>query len=211
VVLSGGQDSSTCLFWAKQNFNEVLAIGFDYGQRHRNELDSAQKLAENANVSYCIMPMSLLNNLTSNALTRNEIVVEQEAQKGHLPNTFVDGRNMVFLTFAAIYAKSKNVSHIIAGMGQTDFSGYPDCRDVFVKSLNVTLNLAMDYQFVLHTPLMFLNKAQTWALADDLDVLDVIKTETVTCYNGIPGEGCGNCPACRLRREGLEQYINSKK
>ncbi len=211
VVLSGGQDSSTCLFWAKKNFKEVEAVGFDYGQRHQNELEAAQKLTEKVNVPYSIMPMPLLNNMTSNALTRNEIVVEEKAQEGHLPNTFVDGRNMVFLTFAAIFAKSKNINHIIAGMGQTDFSGYPDCRDVFVKSLNVTLNLAMDYQFVLHTPLMFLTKAQTWALADDLGVLDVIKNETITCYNGMPGDGCGHCPACRLRREGLEEYLKTKK
>lgn len=211
VVLSGGQDSSTCLFWAKRNFKEVEAIGFDYGQRHQNELDAAKKLTEKVNVLYSIMPMPLLNNMTSNALTRNEIVVEEKIQEGHLPNTFVDGRNMVFLTFAAIFAKSKNINHIIAGMGQTDFSGYPDCRDVFVKSLNVTLNLAMDYQFVLHTPLMFLTKAQTWALADDLGVLNMIKNETITCYNGIPGDGCGHCPACRLRREGLEEYLKTKK
>jgi 7-cyano-7-deazaguanine synthase len=211
VVLSGGQDSSTCLFWAKKNFKEVEAVGFDYGQRHQNELEAAQKLTEKVNVPYSIMPMPLLNNMTSNALTRNEIVVEEKAQEGYLPNTFVDGRNMVFLTFAAIFAKSKNINHIIAGMGQTDFSGYPDCRDVFVKSLNVTLNLAMDYQFVLHTPLMFLTKAQTWALADDLGVLDVIKNETITCYNGMPGDGCGHCPACRLRREGLEEYLKTKK
>jgi 7-cyano-7-deazaguanine synthase len=211
VVLSGGQDSSTCLFWARKNFKEVEAIGFDYGQRHQNELEAAKKLTEKVNIPYSIMPMPLLNNMTSNALTRNEIVVEEKVQEGNLPNTFVDGRNMVFLTFAAIFAKSKNISHIIAGMGQTDFSGYPDCRDVFVKSLNVTLNLAMDYQFVLHTPLMFLTKAQTWALADDLGVMDVIKNETITCYNGIPGDGCGHCPACRLRREGLEEYLKTKK
>ena len=108
------------------------------------------------------------------------------------------------------YAREKGINHIVTGVSQTDFSGYPDCRDTFIKSLNVTLNLAMDGQFVFHTPLMWIDKAETWALADELGVLDLIRHETLTCYNGIPGDGCGHCPACKLRREGLEKYLAGK-
>lgn len=210
VVFSGGQDSTTCLFWAKANFNEVVAVGFDYGQRHKNELDAAKSIALVANVSYQVMALPLLNEITDNSLTNKEIAVEPQNGEDELPNTFVEGRNLLFLSYAAIVAKSKGISHIIAGMGQTDFSGYPDCRDVFVKSLNVTLNLAMDYQFVIHTPLMFKSKAETWAMADELAVLDIVRNATVTCYNAIPAEGCGECPACKLRSEGLAIYLSSK-
>lgn len=210
VVFSGGQDSTTCLFWAKKHFKEVVAVGFDYGQRHRNELDAARSIAHTANVPYQVMALPLLNEITDNSLTNNSIAVEPSTQENELPNTFVEGRNLLFLSYAAIVAKGKGISHIIAGMGQTDFSGYPDCRDVFVKSLNVTLNLAMDYQFVIHTPLMFKNKAETWAMADELNVLDLVRNATVTCYNAIPAEGCGECPACKLRNEGLAIYLKSK-
>lgn len=210
VVFSGGQDSTTCLFWAKKHFKEVVAVGFDYGQRHRNELDAARSIADTANVPYQVMALPLLNEITDNSLTNSYIAVEPSTQENELPNTFVEGRNLLFLSYAAIVAKGKGISHIIAGMGQTDFSGYPDCRDVFVKSLNVTLNLAMDYQFVIHTPLMFKNKAETWAMADELNVLDLVRNATVTCYNAIPAEGCGECPACKLRNEGLAIYLKSK-
>lgn len=210
VVFSGGQDSTTCLFWAKKHFKEVVAVGFDYGQRHRNELDAARSIADTANVPYQVMALPLLNEITDNSLTRSDIAVETRTQENELPNTFVEGRNLLFLSYAAIVAKGKGISHIIAGMGQTDFSGYPDCRDVFIKSLNVTLNLAMDYQFVIHTPLMFKNKAETWAMADELNVLDLVRNATVTCYNAIPAEGCGECPACKLRNEGLAIYLKSK-
>ena len=115
------------------------------------------------------------------------------------------------MSIAAVYARERGINHIVTGVSQTDFSGYPDCRDAFIKSLNVTLNLAMDEQFVIHTPLMWIDKAETWALADELGVLDLVRTKTLTCYNGIPGDGCGHCPACRLRREGLESYLASKE
>ena len=118
---------------------------------------------------------------------------------------------MFFLSIAAVYARVRGINHIVTGVSQTDFSGYPDCRDAFIKSLNVTLNLAMDEQFVLHTPLMWIDKAETWALADELGVLELIRHETLTCYNGIPGDGCGHCPACTLRREGLEKFLASTK
>ena len=123
-----------------------------------------------------------------------------------VPNTFVDGRNMIFLTFAGIFAKQRDINVIMTGVSQSDFSGYPDCRDIFIKSLNTTLNLAMDYTFVLETPLMWLDKAETWNMAYELGVLDIIKEETLTCYNGIIGNGCGECPACALRKNGYLEF-----
>ena len=150
-----------------------------------------------------------MQQITHNALMDDTAAIET-ASDG-LPNTFVDGRNALFLLYAAIYAKGQGIRHIIAGVCETDFSGYPDCRDNFIKSLNVTLNLAMDEQFRLHTPLMWLDKAETWAMADQLGVLDLIRTRTLTCYNGVVGDGCGHCPACKLRREGLELYLQTKK
>ena len=136
--------------------------------------------------------------------------IEAEKKEGSpYPTTFVPGRNLFFLSVAAIYARNHGVYDIITGVGQADFSGYPDCRDGFIKSLNTTLNLAMDEQFRLHTPLMWLDKQQTWALADELGVLDTIRYRTLTCYNGIVGDGCGHCPSCKLRREGLEKYLKT--
>lgn len=132
--------------------------------------------------------------------------VDHEAPKEGTPNSFVDGRNMLFLTFVAVFAKQRGINTIITGVSQSDFSGYPDCRDVFIKSLNVTLNLAMDYQFEVLTPLMWIDKAETWKLADDLGVLDIVKNETLTCYNGIKGNGCGECPACTLRKNGYLKF-----
>ncbi|WP_090012815.1 7-cyano-7-deazaguanine synthase QueC [Clostridium sp. DSM 8431] len=206
IVLSGGQDSTTCLFWAKKNFKKVRAIGFDYGQRHKRELECAKAICDKYDVQYDILDMGLLNSLTTNSLTRTEIKVEAAKEGESTPNSFVEGRNMVFLTFAAIFAKSNNIKHIVTGVSQSDFSGYPDCRDNFIKSLNVTLNLAMDYNFVLHTPLMWLDKCETWELSDKLGVFDIIKNETLTCYNGIVGDGCGECPSCKLRKRGLEEF-----
>lgn len=208
VVFSGGQDSTTCLFWAKQQFGEVETLTFDYGQRHKLEIECAQQIAQELGVSNTVLDMSLLNQLAPNALTRTDIEITQE--EGQLPSTFVDGRNLLFLSFAAVFAKQKGARHIVTGVCETDFSGYPDCRDAFIKSLDVTLNLAMDYPFVIHTPLMWLNKAQTWKLADDLGAFTYIREKTLTCYNGIKGDGCGECPACHLRKAGLDTYLSEK-
>lgn len=207
VVFSGGQDSTTCLFWAKEKFKEVIAVSFDYNQRHKLELECAKDICKKHNFEHHILDMNLLNQLAPNALTRTDIKVDKEAPKENLPNTFVDGRNLLFLTFAAIFAKQRSIKNIITGVSQSDYSGYPDCRDVFIKSLNVTLNLSMDYQFDIHTPLMWIDKAQTWQLADDLGVVKIIKNETLTCYNGVIGDGCGNCPACHLREKGYQAYL----
>ncbi|WP_198962537.1 7-cyano-7-deazaguanine synthase QueC [Geobacillus sp. FJAT-46040] len=208
VVFSGGQDSTTCLFWAKKQFGEVEAVTFDYGQRHRREIDVAQAIAAELGVRHTVLDLSLLGQLAPNALTRDDIAIEQK--EGGLPTTFVDGRNLLFLSFAAVLAKQWGARHIVTGVCETDFSGYPDCRDVFIKSLNVTLNLAMDYEFVIHTPLMWLTKAETWKLADELGALEFIRTKTLTCYNGIIADGCGECPACVLRKRGLDEYLREK-
>ncbi|KKO54256.1 7-cyano-7-deazaguanine synthase QueC [Paenibacillus sp. DMB20] len=208
VVFSGGQDSTTCLFWAKEQFGEVETVTFDYGQRHKLEIECAAEIAREQGVKQTVLDMSLLNQLAPNALTRSDIEIE-EGENG-IPTTFVDGRNLLFLSFAAVLAKQLGAKHLVTGVCETDFSGYPDCRDSFIKSLNVTLNLAMDYPFVIHTPLMWLDKADTWELADRLNVLDYVRTHTLTCYNGIKGDGCGECPACQLRGAGLNKYLSRR-
>ncbi|WP_153723436.1 7-cyano-7-deazaguanine synthase QueC [Sporosarcina cascadiensis] len=205
VVFSGGQDSTTCLFWSIKQFKEVAAVTFDYGQRHHAEIECARSIAEELGVSFKVLDMTLINQLSANALTRKDIEITEDA--GELPSTFVPGRNHLFFSFAAVYAQTIEARHIITGVSETDFSGYPDCRDTFVKSLNVTLNLAMNAEFVIHTPLMWLDKAGVWELSDRLGAFDFIRQRTLTCYNGIPAEGCGTCPACKLRRQGLEEYL----
>lgn len=207
VVFSGGQDSTTCLLWAMKRYTKVIAVSFDYGQRHRAELDCAKAITEKLKVEWHVMDMSLLNQLAPNSLTRNEMKVDEEAPEVGTPNSVVDGRNMLFLTFAAVFAKQKGITDLITGVSQSDFSGYPDCRDVFIKSLSATLNLAMDYTFCIETPLMWIDKADTWKLADDLGGLSLIRDMTLTCYNGIKGDGCGHCPSCRLRRRGYEEFL----
>ena len=209
VVFSGGQDSTTCLVWAKQRFDQVLALTFHYNQRHALEIECAKRIAERLEVPHQILDLNLLNQLAPSALTRADVAITG-GDDDELPSTFVDGRNMVFLTYASIYAKQMGAHHVVTGVCQTDFSGYPDCRDVFIKSLNVTLNLAMDYEFVIETPLMWLTKKETWALADQLGCFNLVRHETLTCYNGIQGDGCGECPACHLRNRGLQEYLAEK-
>lgn len=210
VVFSGGQDSTTCLFWALDRFKEVEAVTFDYNQRHSLEIECAKNIADELGVKHHILDMALLNQLAPSALTRNDIEVK-EGEDGELPSSFVPGRNLIFLSFAGILASQIGAAHIVTGVCETDFSGYPDCRDVFVKSLNVTLNLSMNSQFVIHTPLMWLNKAETWELADQLDALDFVREKTLTCYNGIIADGCGECPSCKLRQKGLKEYLKARR
>lgn len=208
VVFSGGQDSTTCLFWALKTFKEVEVVTFNYNQRHKEEIECAKNIANELNVSHHLLDMQLLNQLAPNALTRDDIPVI-DGENGELPSTFVPGRNLIFLSFAAVLASQVGAKHIITGVCETDFSGYPDCRDDFIKSLNVTVNLSMDKQFIIHTPLMWLDKAQTWKLADELGALEFVREKTLTCYEGVIGNGCGECPACRLRRNGLDLYLTS--
>lgn len=210
VVFSGGQDSTTCLFWAKRRFRKVVALSFVYGQKHVKEVELARAIARKADVEFHVMDVSFIGRLGKNSLTDTSLRMDEVKPEDSYPNTFVPGRNLFFLSIAAVFAREHGISQLVTGVSQTDFSGYPDCRDAFVKSLNVTLDLAMDEQFVIHTPLMWIDKEATWALADELGVLDLVRNETLTCYNGIPGDGCGHCPACRLRREGLEKYLSGK-
>lgn len=211
VVFSGGQDSTTCLFWAKRHFKEVVALSFIYGQQHVKEVDLAREIAAEAGVEWACLDVSFIAGLGRNSLTDNTMIMDEEKPEHGCPNTFVPGRNLFFLSIAAVYARERGIFDLVTGVSQTDFSGYPDCRDNFIKSLNVTLNLALDEQFVIHTPLMWIDKCQTWALADELGVLDLIREKTLTCYHGIVGDGCGHCPACKLRREGLHAYLQIKQ
>ena len=211
VCFSGGQDSTTCLFWAKKHFSHVEAVCFTYGQKHALEVEVARKIAADAQVPFHLLDVSLISQLDPNcSLVNDQIEMDQVKPAETYPNTFVPGRNMVFLTFVAILARSKGIHHLVTGVSEADFSGYPDCRDTFIRSLNVTLNLAMDDQFVIHTPLMDRDKSEVWELSDELGVFDLIRTQTLTCYNGVMADGCGHCPACRLRKAGLEKYLESK-
>ncbi|KQS61702.1 7-cyano-7-deazaguanine synthase [Methylobacterium sp. Leaf361] len=222
VLFSGGQDSATCLAWALDRFDHVETLGFDYGQRHRVELDRraalragttaldpawAARLGEDHTLA-----LDALGQVSETALTR-EAAIGYEASG--LPNTFVPGRNLVFLTFAAALAYRRGLRHVVGGMCETDYSGYPDCRDDTIKALQVALNLGMERRFVLHTPLMWLDKAQTWDLAESLGgrpLVDLIVEESHTCYLGERGQrhpwgyGCGTCPACRLRADGYARF-----
>lgn len=209
VVFSGGQDSTTCLFWALEKYEQVEVVTFDYNQRHNDEIEVAKEIAQDLDVKHHVLDMSLLSQLAPSALTRDDIEVK-DGVDGDLPSTFVPGRNLLFLSFATILAKQIGAKHIITGVCETDFSGYPDCRDVFVKSLNVTLNLSMDDQFVIHTPLMWLDKAETWKLADELNRFNYIREKTLTCYHGVRGDGCGECPSCKLRQNGLDMYLKER-
>lgn len=210
VLFSGGQDSTTCLYWAKKTFRNVSALCISYGQRHSLEVVVARKIAENANVSFKELDASLISQLAPNSLTDSSITMDEEQPDGTFPNTFVPGRNLLFLTFAATIAYSKNISNIVIGVSEADYSVYPDCRSDFIRSANATINLAMESDFKIHTPLMSLDKAGVWQMADELGVFDIIKNDTLTCYKGVAGEGCGECPACKLRKKGHEQYLASR-
>ncbi|CAH0525905.1 7-cyano-7-deazaguanine synthase QueC [Vibrio hippocampi] len=212
VVFSGGQDSTTCLMQAMQQYDEVHAITFDYGQRHKLEIEVAQKLAQKLGVkAHKVMDVGLLNELAISSLTRDDIPVSHELQENGLPNSFVPGRNILFLTLAGIYAYQIGAQAVITGVCETDFSGYPDCRDSFIKAMNSALVQGMDRQLDIVTPLMWLDKAETWALADSVGALQLVRNETLTCYNGVIGDGCGECPSCELRANGLNEYLDNQQ
>nr|WP_024967275.1 7-cyano-7-deazaguanine synthase QueC [Pantoea sp. IMH] len=208
VVFSGGQDSTTCLIQAIKQYDEVHCITFDYGQRHRAEIEIAQVLATSLGArAHKVLDVTMLNELAVSSLTRDSIPVPAyDPQASGLPSTFVPGRNILFLTLASIYAYQVEAEAVITGVCETDFSGYPDCRDEFVKALNHAIELGMARNIRFETPLMWLNKAETWALADYWQQLSLVRSETLTCYNGIQGDGCGECAACHLRAKGLHDY-----
>lgn len=212
VVFSGGQDSTTCLIQALGQYDEVHGITFDYGQRHREEIEVAQQLGLKLGLtSHKILDVTMLNELAISALTRESIQVSNDLMENGLPNTFVPGRNILFLTLAGIFAYQLGAEAVITGVCETDYSGYPDCRNDFVKAMASALVQGMDRPLELVTPLMWLNKAETWALADKYHCLEQVRDETLTCYNGIIGTGCKTCPACLLRQNGLDDYLSNKE
>ena len=194
-----------------KNISATYTLCFFYGQRHSLEVENAQRIAEMAQVHFQVLDAHIISQLAPNSLTDLSLEMDKEKPADSYPNTFVPGRNMLFLTCAAAIAYANNIRHLVTGVSQADYSGYPDCRDIFIRSLNVSLNLAMERQFIVHTPLMWRTKAQVWQLADELGMFDLIRTETLTCYNGIKAEGCGHCPACKLRNKGLEEYLSLKE
>lgn len=210
VLFSGGQDSTTCLYWALKHFSSVSTLCIRYGQRHAQEIAVAKKIATDAQVEFLEIDASFIGQLAPNSLT-SDMEMDKTAPEGSFPNTFVPGRNLFFLTFAATIAYAKGIRHLVTGVSQADYSGYPDCRQNFILSANTTINLAMDRSFQIHTPLMWRDKAEVWKLSDELGVFDLVRNQTLTCYNGILGDGCGDCPSCTLRKKGLEEYMKSKK
>jgi 7-cyano-7-deazaguanine synthase len=206
VLLSGGQDSTTCLYWAINRFgcDAVSAISFDYGQRHRIELECAQTIAAEAGVKHTCLPIDTFTALGGDALTDPDIGVESGAEEvAGLPNTFVPGRNLIFLTYAAAHAWRQDIGNIVVGVAQTDYSGYPDCREETITALQQAIRLGMESDVEIHAPLMHLSKRQTVELARDLGALDAMAL-THTCYNGVRPP-CGTCAACQLRAKGFEE------
>ncbi len=225
VLFSGGQDSSTCLAWALDRFDHVETVGFDYGQRHAVELDCREPVRKavariggwrgTLGPDHLIDLGGALAEIGGTAMTRD---IEIEMTENGLPNTFVPGRNLLFLTYAAAIAYRRGLRHIVGGMCETDFSGYPDCRDDTFKAMQLALNLGMDRRFVLHTPLMWIDKSETWAMAEKLGgaaLIQVIVDLSHTCYRGDHttrhewGYGCNTCPACELRANGYRKWRKS--
>ncbi|WKB50909.1 7-cyano-7-deazaguanine synthase QueC [Eleftheria terrae] len=223
VLFSGGQDSTACLAWALARYAQVETLGFDYGQRHRIELDCRPRVLDALRQAFPhwagrlgpdhLLDLALLGQISDTALTSERAI--EMAQNG-LPNTFVPGRNLLFLNFAATLAYRRGASVLVGGMCETDYSGYPDCRDNTLKALQVALSLGLDQPMVIETPLMWLDKAQTWALTDALGgqaLNDLIVEQTHTCYLGERGQrhrwgyGCGHCPSCELRRRGHDAWL----
>ena len=226
VLFSGGQDSTTCLAWALERYAHVETVGFDYGQRHRIELDCRAKILAALKRDFPswaprlgddhMLDLSILGQLSETALTQDKEIAF--ATSG-LPNTFVPGRNLLFFTFAAAIAYRRGIKHLVGGMCETDYSGYPDCRDDTLKALQVALNLGMEQRFVVDTPLMWIDKAQTFALVHEIGgdrLMRIVLEHTHSCYMGDRahrhdwGYGCGTCPACELRRQGWLRYSAGK-
>jgi 7-cyano-7-deazaguanine synthase len=216
VVLSGGQDSVTCLGYALKYGKTVSAISFHYGQRHAIELQCARQLCEKYNVAQKVVALDFLPDLVTSALTGDGEVGQPHAHKPGLPSSFVPNRNALFLTIAHAHAQEIGATVILTGVCQTDYSGYPDCRDEFVRSLAATLNVGYQTNIQIATPLMFLTKGQTFSLAEDVGFLQEVLDMSHTCYNGDHetkhewGYGCGTCPACQLRAKGWEEYKEIK-
>ena len=213
VVLSGGQDSATCLALAvrKHGADGVAAITFEYGQRHSLETKYAKRLAKRFGiVLHKVIKMDFYRHLTSNALMSKDAPIEK--RKGaSCPTTVVEGRNAFFLLAAAVWAKEIGATEIYTGVSEADYSGYPDCRAAFIRSQQKTIRLALEWPVKIVTPFMHMSKSDEWALAERLGILNVIENETLTCYNGIPGAGCRKCPACKLRNKGYSEFKSRRR
>jgi 7-cyano-7-deazaguanine synthase len=205
VILSGGQDSTTCVFWAIDRFGKdsIETLTFDYGQRHRIELAAATAVARHAGVRNLVLPINTFEKIGGNALTDDSVGVPKTLSDDELPATFVPGRNLIFLTFAAAYAWQRDIHNLVAGVAQTDYSGYPDCRRATIDALEETLALGLERRITIHTPLMDLSKKETLLLAKRLGALDAMGL-THTCYNG-RRPPCGECAACILRARGFAE------
>ena len=223
VVLSGGQDSALCLALSVKRLGAygVAAITFAYGQRHSVELKYAKKLAKRFGIArHNVVRLGFYSQITSNALMTPGARIRKLARPttsqlsnrstSQLPNTVVEGRNAIFLQIASVWAKSLGARYVYTGVSQADYSGYPDCREAFIKAQQRSIRLALEYPVTIVTPFMHKTKAEEWALADSLGLLDYINENTVTCYNGIPGGGCGKCPSCKLRNAGLKKYLSGR-
>lgn len=214
VVFSGGQDSTTCLFWAMRNFSTVETVGFFYGQKHSIERECAKKITRDLKIKHHEIDIGFLQTLSPNALT-SDVEISMTGGFKELPSTFVIGRNALFLTVAVSFGLHKQFNDYVFGACQVDYSGYPDCREEFIQSQAQTLSLATNSEVRIHTPLMNLTKAQTFALAKELGGLEVVLEDSHTCYKGVRNErhawgyGCGECPACILRKKGFEEYGRS--
>jgi 7-cyano-7-deazaguanine synthase len=213
VVLSGGQDSATALALAVKKYGagQVAAITFEYGQRHSLETKFARALARRFRIAdHKVVRLGFYKDITHNALMSKEgAIVRKKGAK--CPNTVVEGRNAFFLLAAGVWAKELGANDIYTGVSEADFSGYPDCREAFIKAQQKAMRLALDHPVRIVTPFMHMTKAEEWALADRLGILDVIENHTLTCYNGVPGTGCGECPACRLRNRGYGEFMAAKR
>jgi 7-cyano-7-deazaguanine synthase len=205
VVFSGGQDSTTCLYWALKKFGagNVEAVTFDYGQRHKVELDCASEISSIAGVPHSTLSINTFSELGGTALTDDSLEVPESAVDGELPITFVPGRNLIFLTFAAAHAYQKGIGNLVTGVAQTDYSGYPDCRENTLNALEKAIQLGMEFDIQIHTPLMFLTKAETVGLAQECNAMEAM-AHSHTCYRG-EQPPCGNCPSCELRAKGFAE------
>jgi 7-cyano-7-deazaguanine synthase len=210
VIFSGGQDSTTCLYWAKNKYKDIEAITFNYGQKHSVELEQSQKICDLENIKQTIIDISFLDTIVKSALTSNGDVNELN-EKG-LPSSFVPNRNQLFITMSHSYAQKIGAGVIITGVCQTDYSGYPDCREAFIRAIEWSTNLGSDSDVKIETPLMYLTKAETFKLAEDNKCLPQVIDLSHTCYNGDRehrhewGFGCDDCPACELRKLGYYEY-----
>lgn len=212
VIFSGGQDSTTCLGWAKNRYKKVTAISFVYGQKHDCEIQQAKLIAEQFEVDHQIVEADFFGSLVNSALTHNGDVNAEHEDNSSLPASFVPNRNAFFITLAHAFAQKINAGVLVTGTCETDSSGYPDCRRVFIDSICLALNLGSDVNMEIMTPLMYIDKCETWKLAEDEGCLDVTRDLSHTCYNGTDkmndyGRGCGECPACVLRERGYTQFI----